>query len=264
MLAEPTGAIELVTAAELRPHLEACHDARAARTPGAVTRTARAWDRFAGLTPRPGDTSDPGLRRAAIWRDADGVVSGAVTYTVSEQWTDNRPRGKAEVGLLVGGTPEAERELWRHLIDVDWVAHIEAGPRPVDDPLPLLLADARGATSQQRSDHIWSRILDVPATFSAYRPDHEGAAVIEVVDPGGFAAGRWRLEVGPDGSQVTSTAEGADVTLPVTTLGAVHLGGTSVTRLHHAGWLDEERVGGVARLANALATPTAPWSPTSY
>ena len=258
------GSVSLVTPEELRPHLERCHDARAARTPGAVTRLPDAWDRMAGVAPYPGDKDDPWLRRAAIWRDAEGEVQGAVAYSVSEEWTDNRPRGRADVHLLVGATPEAERELWRHLVDLDWVATVKAGPRAVDDPLPLFLEDARAAVATDRSDHIWTRILDLPTTFSAYRPSIPGTAVLEVVDPLGRATGRWRLDLSPEGSEVTATTEDADVVLPVGALSALHLGGHTVARLHAGGWLEEGRAGGLARAGALLATPTAPWSPTSY
>lgn len=262
--AEPTGSIALVSAEELRPHLEACHDAAAARRPGAVTRLPDSWDRIAGVVPWPGAKDDQGLRRGALWRDDAGRVLGAVEYVVAEEWTDNRPRGRAEVSLLVGATAEAERELWRHLIELDWVATVKAGPRPLDDPLPLLLDDARAVAPRDVSDHVWTRILDLPATFRAYRPTMAGTAVVEVLDPLGYAAGRWQLDLSPEGSTVTATSAEPDVVLPVTALSAAHLGGHSIATLHGAGWLDEGRPGGVARTGALLATPTAPWSPTSY
>lgn len=263
-LAPPSGAIELVTPAELRPHLEAVHDLRWIRTPGAVTRLPLVWDRLAGTTPHPGSTDPAGFLRGAIWRDDAGAVLGAVAYKVTDRWTDNRPRSTAEVTLLVGATPEAERELWRHLCESDWISTVVAEGRGVDDPLPYFLTDGRAATSQDRFDLIWSRILDLPATFAAYRTVEERQAVIDVTDELGFTSGRWRIELGPDGSQAVATTDTADVRLPISALGATHLGGTSVGRLRDAGWIDEESPGGVSRLSALLATPSAPWSPTTY
>jgi len=263
--AAASGSLELVDAATLRPELEAVHEARRARTPGAIRRDPPVWDRMAGLLPWPGQTDDaPGQRRGALWRDGAGEVQGAVAYKVEDTWDRNRPAGKADVGLLVGATPEAERELWRHLCEIDWVRTVKAGARGVDDPLPLFLEDGRAATAVDRFDCIWARILDVPGTLGQRRSTQAGAAVVEVVDPYGHAAGRWRLELAPDGAEVTSTTEAADVTLPVSSLGAAYLGGQSVHRLHEAGWLDEGTPGGVDRLGALLATPTAPWSPTTY
>lgn len=259
-----TGSIELVDPATLRPHLEAVHDRRWARTMGAVTRQAWVWDSISGVAQLPHDKEDLGQRRGALWRDAGGEVQGAVTYRVDESWVHNRPRGKAEVKLLVGATPEAERELWRHLVDLDWITTVSAGVRAVDDPVPLWLVDSRAAVAVDRSDSIWARVLDVPRVLSARRSALPGTAVIEVVDDLGYATGRWSLALAPDGAEVRATTEQADVRLPVHALGAAVFGGHGIGRLHAAGWLDEETPGGVARLDALLRADAAPWSPTTY
>ena len=263
-MAPASGTVELVSPAELRPHLEAMHDARWARTMGAVARASHIWDRLSGQEPWPGDTADLGKQRGALWRDADGSVQGAVSYRVEEIWTHNRPTGKAEVRLLVGATPEAERELWRHLCESDWIATVAAGDRAVDDPLPLWLEDGRAAVQLDRFDCIWARVLDVPKVLGARRAQLAGRSVVEVVDDLGHASGRWSVEIGPDGADVTTTSERADVVLPASALGAACLGGTSVIRLHHAGWIDECSEGAAARLDALLHSHTAPWSPTTY
>jgi predicted acetyltransferase len=259
-----TGSIELVAPAELQPHLEVVHDLRWARTIGAVTRRGKVWEGLAGVTLWPGESGDLGKARGALWRDDSGDVQGAVAYGVEDAWKRNRPTGKIEVKLLVGATPEAERELWRHLCETDWISTVTAGTRSVDDPVAFLFDDGRAVAQVDRFDCIWARILDVPRVFGARRSALPGRVVIEVVDDLGYANGRWALELGPDGADVTTTSDTADVHLPVAALGAVSLGGTSVARLHEAGWLDEESPNGVARLDALLHTPTAPWSPTTY
>jgi predicted acetyltransferase len=259
-----SGSIELASPSELRPHLEAVHDLRWARTMGAVKRDSAVWDRVAGVLQWPSDKADPGHRRGALWRDDAGVVLGAVAYRVDEAWTRNRPTGKIDVELLVGATPEAERELWRHLCEIDWVSTVKAGNRSIDDPLQLWLDDGRAAAQVDRFDCIWARILDVPGVLGARRAPVAGRAVVEVIDDFGYASGRWAIELGPDGAEVATTSDAAQVRLPVAALGAASMGGTSVTRLHEAGWVDEERPGGVARLDALLRSPTAPWSPTTY
>ena len=127
----------------LRPELERVHELRRRRTPGSITRVAEVWDACAGVRGWPGQPHDAGPLRGALWRDEAGEVQGAVAYKVVDHWERNRPAGKAEVTLLVGATPEAERELWRHLCEIDWVATVTAGNRGVDDPLQLMLADGR-------------------------------------------------------------------------------------------------------------------------
>lgn len=259
-----TGTIELVLPEALRPDLEAAHEARRARTPGAIRREASAWDVMAGVTAQPGQTVDVGRLRGAVWRDAEDEVRGAVAYKVIDAWDRNRPAATAEITLLVGATPEAERELWRHVCEIDWVRTVTAGNRAVDDPLPYFLEDGRAATAVDRFDCIWARILDVPGALRSHRSASAAAVVVEVVDPLGYAGGRWRVELGPDGAEVARVSTRADVTVPVGVLGAAFLGGTPVARLLDAGWLDEEAPGGADRLGALLATPRAPWSPTTY
>jgi predicted acetyltransferase len=259
-----TGSIEMVTPTELLPHLEAAHEARRGRTPGGIRRDPGVWERISGVSRWPGEPDDSGKRRGAIWRDGTGEVQGAVSYTVDEVWERNRPAGRADVSLLVGATPEAERELWRHLCDIDWVRTVSAGNRGVDDPLTYQVVDGRAVTTVDHFDCIWARLLDVPASLGARRSVRPGHAVVEVIDPLSYAAGRWSVELGPDGAEVAATTASADVTLPVTALSAAYFGGRSLRRLHEAGWLDEGASGGLDRLDALLSTPTAPWSPTTY
>ncbi|HJR25982.1 MAG TPA: GNAT family N-acetyltransferase, partial [Acidimicrobiales bacterium] len=202
---EQTGSIVLVDPPELRPALQQAHEARWTRTPGAMLRTDFWWDRMAGVAPRPGEPLDVKLQRGALWYDGTGQLGGAVVYKVEERWTDNRPDGVANVELLFGATPEAERELWRHLCTVDWCATAKAGGRALDDPLPFWLQDARMARSSDRSDNMWLRLLDLPAAFAARRSAIAGSAVLEVDDPLGFVAGRWLVELGPDGGSARPT-----------------------------------------------------------
>lgn len=263
-LAAPTGTVELVDLETLRPILEEVHDRRWARTPAAVTREPYIWDRLAGLKPWPGSPDTKGMRRGAIWRDESGEIRGAVAYKVNEVWTDNRPTGKAEVTLLVGETPEAERELWRHLCEIDWVVTVEAEARGLDDPLPLFLADARAAVQVDVSDCIWARVLDLPAVFSLRRPALAGRVVIDVDDPQGYIDGRWALDLGPDHGEVAPTDEPADVAVPAHALGAMTFGGMAAARLLEAGWIAELQPGGIARLDALLHSPVTPWSPTTY
>lgn len=259
-----TGSIELVSPQALLPHLQAAHEERWARTTGAVTRRPFVFEHIAGCRSWPGEKDDLGQRRGAVWRDEAGVVQGAVAYAVEERWERNRPDGKAEVKLLVGTTPEAERELWRHLCEIDWVTSVAAGGRGVEDPLPLLLEDARAATQVDRFDCIWARVLDVPSVLGARRSANPGRVVVEVTDPLGYAGGRWSVELGPDGAEVAATTASAEVQLSVGALGALAFGGTSAVRLHHAGHLVGASDGAVERLDQLLRSSPAPWSPTTY
>ena len=214
-----------------------------------------------------------GLARLTI-RARSAARCGAIPPAMSREpsptrsidsWDRNRPAGKAEVTLLVGATPEAERELWRHLCEIDWIATVTAGNRGVDDPLQLMLADGRVARSRRRVRlHLGAADRCPCRARRSSCPSHADRVVVDVDDPQGFASGRWSIELAPDGAEVKPSDETADVALPVHALGAAFLGGRSVRRLHEAGWADEATPGGVDRLDALLSTPTAPWSTTTY
>jgi predicted acetyltransferase len=262
--AERSGSIELVMPDALRPELERVHELRRRRTAGSISREAVVWEALAGMRGWPGQPHEPGPLRGALWRDDAGEVQGAVSYKVVDHWEKNRPAGKAEVTLLVGATPEAERELWRHLCEIDWVTTVTAGNRGVDDPLPLMLADGRAVARVDLFDCIWARVVDVPGALGARRSEHTDRVVVDVHDPQGFAEGRWSIELGPDGAEVKPSDAAPEVWLSVSALSAAFLGGRSVRRLHEAGHAEELLPRGVDRLDALLTTPTAPWSTTTY
>ncbi len=186
------------------------------------------------------------------------------TYTVKEHWVDNRPRGTANVDQLLATDDEAERELYRFLTAVDWVATAEVQLRPVDDPLPLGLVDGRTAVLADRSDHIWLRLLDVAAALSARTYACDGSLVVEVVDPLGFAAGRFALDASPEGGTCLPTDLSPDLTVPVGVLSAAYLGGQAWARLAAAGLVDEDTPGAVARATALFSTPRAPYCSTPF
>jgi predicted acetyltransferase len=263
-LAAPSGSIEVVMPADLRPELKRVHELRRPTAAGSITRPPEAWDALAGVRGWPGQPFDAGPLRGALWRNASDEVQGAVAYKVIDHWERNRPAGKAEVTLLVGATPEAERELWRHLCEIDWIATVTAGTRGIDDPLQLMLADGRALARVDWFDAIWARVLDVPTAFGARRSLRADRVVVEVDDPLGFAAGRWSIELADDGAEVKPSDGEADVALSISALSAAFLGGRSVRRLHEAGFVEERTPRGVDRLDALLTTPTAPWSTTMY
>jgi predicted acetyltransferase len=260
--AAPTGRIAMVDPSDLTAPLEAMYEARRARTPGGLRRVTQFWEHEAGNQTYPGRERPLGHRRGALWYDDDGELQGAVAYAVEERWTRNRPDGTAEVDHLYGATPEAERELWRHLTTVDWVRTAKVTGRAVDDPITFWLDDGRAAAFLDPTDCVWLRLLDLPAVCAARRAPVAGAAVLEVVDPMGYVGGRWSIELGPDGGSATPTTAPADATLSAATLASAFLGGHTLQRLAHAGLVDDH--GGVSRASALLQTPMAPWCAVGF
>jgi predicted acetyltransferase len=234
---------------------------RAAR-PGMIGRTELDWDQRADLCRPP--EAKPWLGFRLLTRDDDGVAQGWANYTVVDDWVDLRPRSAVEVTDLCAATPAAEARLWRFLAELDLIATVKARDRPVDDPLPWLLDNARAARQTARTDFLWVRILDVAASLTARSYGTPGRVVLEVVDPLGLAGGRFALDVTPDGAECVPSDESADLTVPVGTLGSAYLGGARVATLHAAGRVDEHVPGAVARADAMFAGPIAPWCNTWF
>ena len=203
----PPGSVELTDLATLRKVGPALYEGVRARQPGAITRTERWWDLTCELVTYPGD--DPFKGFVAIGRDASGEPDGYVRYKVEGSWADGRPTSTLEILELLAATPDAYARLWRYCCEVDWVATVKAPDRCHDEALPWLLADARVITRAEQWDFVWLRPLDVASLLSSRCYLTDGRVVLEVVDPGGLAGGRFALDGGPDGASCARHVGGA-------------------------------------------------------
>jgi predicted acetyltransferase len=85
-----------------------------------------------------------------------------------------------------------------------------------------------------------------------------------VVDPAGFAAGRFALDADADGATCEPTTASADLTLGGSALGSVSLGGYGLHTLAAAGLVDEHTQGAVERAARMFRADRAPWCSTWF
>ena len=230
--------------------------------PGMIARDDIMWDMAADVRRHPESQPWRGFR--ILCRDDDGAVQGWASYSVESRWEYGVPGATATVAGMLAATPEASTRLWRFLAELDHVATVKAGDRPTDEVLPWLLADARAARETARRDFVWVRPLDVIGTLEARTSPATGRFVVEVVDPMGFAGGRYRVDASPAGVECRRTDESADITMPVATLGAACLGGAAVRTLHAAGWLDEHTPGAVDVADAVLASAVPPWCNTWF
>ena len=259
-LDEPVGTVELVDNDTFAKVVVDVYD-RARRTfPGHISYDVPRWEVFAGVREWPdGDNDARRKTTKVVWSDERGEPQAATAYSVDERWEHNRPAGTLSSGVLVATSGRAEIELVRFLASVDWVTQVRVGLRPVDNAVPLALADARMGALVNRSDNLWVRVLDVPAALAARPYAADGSLVLEVVDPLGHATGRFALEGGPDGATCAATDAEADLVVPVGALGAAYVGGTSWGRLAAVGWVDERRDGATRKAAAMFSSPRAPW-----
>ena len=256
------GAVELVSPATMREEAPRVYDRFRLAQPGSIERRDHEWDRVLHVVAVPGD--EPSKDVLALYRSPAGEVDGYVRYGVKDDWDVMVPEGVLQLKELVATTAEAYGALWQYCADVDLLTSIEAGDRPVDDPIGLLLADGRAVRHTAVHDFVWVRVLDPVATLAGRTYATEGSLVIEVVDATGIAAGRFALEGGPDGASCSPSAATADLTVPVDALGSVSLGGMAFARLAYVGRVDEHRPGALAQADALFRTARAPWCNTWF
>ncbi len=251
---ETTGRTQLVEPDTLRDGAVQVLDRVRRATPGNIVMGEVFLRRVLGTL---GETAGDTHSRA--WRhlrhdDADGTPQGFAVYRLVE---DDRDMSRSTVVLhhLVAATDEAYAALWRTLLEMDLVSRVTAHLRPVDEPLAWMVDDRR-AIRTTTFDHLWTRILDVPAALEARAYEASGRVVLAVDDPLGIAGGTYALEAEASGAvHVTPSDEPADVRLGVDALAALHLGGVRARTLAAAG-----RIEGDVRVLDALmATARAPY-----
>jgi len=234
--------------------------------PGMFARDGRWWENVLW---------DPEHRRSGrsplrcIIAEDDTGPRGYALYSVRPSWgEDGIPDGVLQVRELMATDPAACTAIWSDLLSWDLVSEIRAHARPVDEPLLYLLADRRRARPRLY-DGLWVRLVSVPGALAGRRYSCPVDVVIEVAD-GVLAenSGRWRLRApgrAEDGRATCErTSAAADVTLPVQSLGAAYMGGTTLGALARAGLAEQARPGAIAALSTALSWEPAPWSPTGF
>ncbi|KJL30988.1 GNAT family N-acetyltransferase [Microbacterium azadirachtae] len=220
--------------------------------PGDIPGWPLRWRRMAGLV--PGDERSRAVRGVRAV-DADGGTRGVLAYTLDE--LPDEFGADFAIRHLDAETPEALRALWAFAVNHDLIRTVHADLRPIDDPLPWLVANQR-AVQTTVHDHGWLRILDVPAVLGArsYRAPLD--LVLRVSDPLGLAEGSWRLRVGQDGKGVIDvTTDAPDVELGVDALSSLYLGGVSAPTLRAAGRISASAETAAA-IQNAFGTAAAP------
>ncbi|MDO8383279.1 MAG: GNAT family N-acetyltransferase [Microbacterium sp.] len=247
------GSFDYVRREEAVALLEDLHERVRVTRPGDVDGWRGRWRQFAMIA---GGSKEPGRTRVVRYADAEGVVRGAVVYRLTEDPAD-MARHTLDITYLVADGDEAYRALWGFVLRHDLVSRVRASLRSVDEPLPWLLADRRGAHVSVH-DHEWLRILDVPGALAGRGYAAAGTQVIAVSDPLGFAEGTWMLEIGTDGeARVTPTDATPQVSMPVASLAALYLGGVHAATLRSAGQLTGED-DAVRALSRAFSGDTAP------
>ena len=230
--------------------------------PGRMDRPRPWWDhRIHDNDERRRDT---GGIRFALHQEPDGTPSGFAVYRAKPDWSATGPNGTLHVEEVRATNPRAYARVWRFLLELDLVRGIKYDGAAVDEPLRYLPADQR-ALQCGVVDGIFVRLVDVDRALTLRRYAAPVDIVLDVRDefcP--WNTGRYRLRGGRDGAECERTDAPADIVISARDLGAIYLGGTSVSQLTAAGLVDELTPGSALRAAVAFGWPVAPAIPDHF
>ncbi|MFD2474246.1 GNAT family N-acetyltransferase [Amycolatopsis silviterrae] len=235
--AHETGTVELLRRADCADLLEEIYDRYRRTQPGALSRPHRWWSLGAGHSP-----TSPEPRYLAVHRDADGVANGYASYLVTD--------ATLTVDELVATDDAAFTAIARFLLEHDLVKQIRFQHLPPGNPLRWQLADLRAAQPVE-TDWLWVRLLDIPRALTARGWFADGSLVLDVTDPFLEEHGRYQLTVRDGKAECVRTDLEPDLSLDVSDLASVYLGGTLPSVLVRAGHVRAHH-GEAASRADAL------------
>ena len=203
------------------------------------------------------------LRIVVVERAGEPVAYG--TFRRSLNWAPTGPTGTVNVTEAVALDPAAAHRLWSALINFDLSSTVTPFLLATDDPIINLLANNR-QVDQTIVDNMWVRIIDLPTALAGRQYSAELDIVLDVTDAGlPDNAGRWRITApafgGPDGSAratVSRSNESAQISLDICELGAIFLGGGSLSALAAAGRVIVHDPQVLARGSAGFSWPNAP------
>ncbi|MFD4533676.1 GNAT family N-acetyltransferase [Kitasatospora sp. NPDC058492] len=233
-----TGSIELLRRAECGEILEAVYDRYRRTQPGALSRPHRWWALGAGRPP-----VSSASRYVAVHRDAGGVPDGYACYSLAD--------GTLTVDETIATDDAVATALARFVLEHDLVSQVVFKHVPSDHPLRWQLVDFNAGERSSSTDWLWVRLLDVPRALTSRGWFVDGELVLDVDDPFLGEHGRYLLTVRDGKAECVPTDREPDLSLDVSDLGSVYLGGTTPSTLVRAGHIRAHRPGAAA-LADAL------------
>ncbi|GAA5080701.1 putative acetyltransferase [Thermocatellispora tengchongensis] len=255
---DPSLRLRVARPAEARKEFETVFEAVRAERPGQYARTAARWDQL--LADEEHDREGAGPLRCLIAEDGS-AARGYALFRVKANWSaHDTPEGELRLNELYATDPAAYALIWRGVLDRDLVRTVKAWSRPVDDPLIHLIAEPRNLRATWLDD-LWIRLVDVDRALAARAYSAPVDVVVQVEDARcPWNARRWRLSGDGSGARCEATSDAADLTLPVSALGAAYLGGRPLSAYGGAGLVAEHTPGALRALSTAMSWEPRPWA----
>lgn len=190
-----------------------------------------------------------------------GAERGYIRFHMqaSDNWFTSTQR-TAIVDDLIAYDDDAWRALIGHILSQDILHKVVFSSRPVDDPLPLFVANLRAVQTSELRDESWIRPLDLDKLLNA-RTYNDAHCVIFRVDDQLIPNNNGVWSIGKDGARRSD--EKPSITLTVETLSELVFGAQSASSLAAAG-----RITGTRQVIEvfdqAFATDLKPYAGISF
>lgn len=254
----PEGRVEYISLQQFADALTELHPRVLPRSPGQVDIWPLRVKQLSGTSAADEDRAKK--LRAIRYLDAAGATRGIALYRLAGGDTDFTAH-TLHVEHLVTETDDAYAAIWRYLLEVPLVSWVKVEHQRLEEPILWMITDWRAATVTVW-EHQYLRILDVPAVFSARGYVADGSIVFDVTDPYGYASGRWQLTVQDGVGRVMPATDDTEVpalSLGVSELSALYLGGVKAMTLVSAGRIRESAPGAAALADGLLRSAVTPF-----
>lgn len=249
---EINGQIQLLSLAEGWPVMQQIVQAFPESRAGSLSRWPQWWA-FQQFR-----LAEAGLNHYVAILQRDGQARAFVRYHAqhNDNWLYSQQRTLV-VDDLHAADDQDYRSLLQFLLQLDITQHLNFSSRPLDDALPLLLGNVRAVQVTNQRDETWLRVVNVAAVLQARRYQSEHSLIIGIEDD--LIAennGRWRISA----NDVSTSDQPAEITLSVTALAMLLLGGNKAWQLALSQPLDAAKPDALARLEALFATTRQPWA----
>jgi predicted acetyltransferase len=255
---EPAGRVRLLDVDEAVEVFASLQRRAAAQHPGMFVRPPEWWRNRRLADPEAGREGGGEMVRALL--ELDDEPAAYALYRLHFSAERGIPTGYTSVIEAVGISSVATREIWRYLLEIDWMASIRAHLLPLDHELLLLVQEPRRLRLNYR-DGLWVRVVDVEAAMRARTFRAADPVVVELTDT--FCAwneGVW--ELGPEGASRTTAAP--ELRLESHALGSAYMGGFTFSQLARAGRVEELVDGALDRADTLFRAERYPWCPEIF
>lgn len=258
----PSGSVNFVETDIAKKVLPKLYEQTRPAKPGMLSRSEAWWNARWFADPEH-HRNGKSARRFIVYKE-NGQNKGYAAFRQKADWQwEGFPNSTVHVEEVIAQTNDAHHAIWRFLTSIDLHPNVHYWNAPVDDPLIWRVTKPR-RIQRFNTDSLWIRLIDIQAALEGRHYSSMGRIVFDIHDE--FMpenSGKYELEVSSTGAKCKKTSDDANITLSVTSLGALYLGGHRFKTLAQTGLVQGDPKELVAA-DKMFSWSCAPWCPEVF